>query len=149
MGNLSHGFPGRVGFGAWSCNAPHQTRPIRNVPMIVVVRVLIAASALTLMAAAPSPRILNMHGLDPVRLGMSVEDAEKALGTVLMRSYQSASTPCAYYERADGADTEVAYMVENGRISRIDVFLPDIPTRSPPVSTSQGVGLNSTEDEIK
>jgi hypothetical protein len=70
--------------------------------------VVAAALSFGLSGAAPS-RILTMDGLGPVKLGMSVQAAERALGAKFKLEYPDAnpSDECAYARRLDGRDSYV------------------------------------------
>lgn len=110
--------------------------------------VVIAAAVL---AAAPSPavaaeRILTTERLGPVRLGMTVVAAQRALHARLVPLGGSRQGACWYARRAGGADPAVAYMVEYGRITRIDIAASR-PGASA-VVTRLGIGIGATEQEI-
>ena len=114
------------------------------------------ALAATLVAAAPAgpaPNELRMDGLGPVHTGMTVAEAEKALGVHLKIDYleeNAGPDACGTGERSDGKNPDVFYMVEGGKIVRIDVTTRDDGKASdPPIRTHMKVGVGSTEVEVK
>jgi hypothetical protein len=108
-------------------------------------------AALLCLAAAPpalaGPPALTFDGLPPVRIGMTVPQAESALHARLAPMPDFESAECWMTRRADGLDPGVAYMVEQGRITRIDVWRPQAGAR-PAVRTAAGIGIGSAEAEI-
>lgn len=88
-------------------------------------------------------RVLAADGLGPVRIGMTVDQAERALGARLRpRSVQEPSG-CWITQRADGQDPGVAYMVVYDQIRRIDLHAHN--KHVPGVRSATGVGIGSTE----
>ena len=96
------------------------------------------ASATT-AAAQPSPAVLTMTGLGPVQIGMTLAEAEQALGAGLEPIEDEA---CTQIRRTDGHDPQIFYMVENGRITRIDI------EDGSDIKTDKGVGIGATEAEV-
>lgn len=108
--------------------------------------------SLALFAAAQPADVLTPFGLGAVRIGMSVPEAEKALKTRLKVELieVDADESCGYATRADKRDANLAYMVEDGRITRIDVIQPrrgSGPERR--VTAATGLGVGSSEDEVR
>jgi hypothetical protein len=130
----------------------------------VTQRLLVLVAGLVMVIQPPAPhaqtavrpvqakqaQILTSQGLGPVRVGMTVRQAGLALGTKLKVDTDGDSDACRYAWRADGLDENVAYMVEGGRITRIDVFHPD-KTTHPELSvlTTAGIGLGSSEESVR
>ena len=99
--------------------------------------------ALLLVAASPPPRTLDPQGLGPVRIGMTVAAAEHALGARLrVDASPVADGECSSAVRRDGRDKQITYMVEGGRITRIDIDTAQ-------VRTAKGVGLGSTIAQVR
>ena len=110
----------------------------------VVALLLLLPAAAPALAAQPA---LTFDGLPPVRIGMTPKQAEAALHARLAPMQDFESAECWVTSRADGADPGIAYMVEDGRITRIDVWQPgDGPPST--IRTAAGIGLGSSEAEI-
>jgi hypothetical protein len=122
---------------------------------ILVVAFWIASAAAS--ASAQSTSVLTPQRLDPVRIGMTIEAAQKALKAKLGRiateeegfsKEREASRPCWLWRRRDGVDPGIIYMTEKHVIIRIDIFVP--PSRVvPAVRTRAGIGIGSPEAELK
>jgi len=98
---------------------------------------------LLLLAAAPAPRTLGPQGYGPVRVGMPVAAAERALGAKLaVVWFDEHDRACGYARRRDGRERDVAYMVEKGRISRVDI-------EAPRVRTAAGIGIGSAAAQVR
>lgn len=78
--------------------------------------------------------------LGPVRAGMTIAQANAALGGIL--NVPSRLDECDYV-RPRTTPRDVAFMVEKGRISRIDV------TNSSTVATTVGARIGDTEERIR
>jgi hypothetical protein len=74
---------------------------------------------------------------------MTLEQASAAAGTpIRIDPATELGTDCAY-ARAEGGPQGLAFMVIGGKIQRVDVF------PGSRVQTVSGVGLGTTEDEVK
>ena len=92
--------------------------------------------------------VLSFQGVGPVQLGMTVKDAERALGTKLEpRSIVYTSDECYQTSRADKKDPGIGYVIESGKISVINVFSSDGQT--PDVIDKHRLGIGGTEDDIR
>lgn len=103
----------------------------------------------------PGDQILTFAGLGPVKIGMTVVQAEKALDAK-MRAFdpsdRTAAQACWYTRRTDGIDQQIAYMVWNTAIVRIDIqnHAPGQTEVSVPVvATEEGIRIGSSEDDVK
>ncbi len=124
-------------------------------------RVLMAAIfatglATTAMAVTPvtPPPALTVEGFGPVKIGMTLAEAQRVLGVKLNMQFLEEGDPnaCATGARADGKNADVIYMIEGGKFVRIDVVTLDAGTgtpSAPPVRTAKGIGLGSTEAQVK
>lgn len=116
----------------------------------------LAALVLSLAGASPAaergPRDVRGPGraaawtstdrsFGPVRVGMRVREAERAAGVKLRADPAEASESC-HYVSAVGSMEGVGCMVEDGRITRIDVG-------PGPHTTAKGIGVGSTEGELR
>jgi hypothetical protein len=97
------------------------------------------------------PPAVTVEGYGPVKFGMTLAEAERALGAKLTMYYlEEDPKACGTGRRADGRNADVYYMVEDGRVARVEVVTLDTGTpTSPPVRTVKGIGLGSTEAEVK
>lgn len=93
----------------------------------------------TPMPTAPPPARVTYTGFGPVRAGMTVAEAEQALGDSL-RMLGPAMEPCHYVRLVQ---PPVAFMVIEGRVARVDV------QRDSPVKTLEGAGVGDTEDRVR
>jgi len=86
---------------------------------------------------------ITTGGLGPVRIGMSVAEATKAAGRLIIAPTSSVSqaNPACGFAVVDGLEG-VGFMVNDGVIRRVDID-------SGPISTSSGAHIGSTEKEIK
>lgn len=124
-------------------------------------RIVLVIAALCVMATAvffaftrsSGERILTFNGLHPVRIGMTLEEAEAALGTKLISIYPDMPAYCWFGGRADGVDAFVSYGIEKDKIVRIDVDntnRPDPYKRVvPPISTERGIHSDTSSDEVR
>lgn len=96
----------------------------------------------------PSPDKLTANskvtviGIGPIKVGMTVAEASQAAGVPLVSEGESPTPGCEYVVPQDGL-ADVAFMVIDGRIARVDVW------SGGRVTTPSGLGVGSTEDEIK
>jgi hypothetical protein len=120
---------------------------------------VIAATLLALAGAAQaaSPDQLTTQGLGPVRLGMTVAQAQKALGTRLdVMGDTDPPDMCGYATRADGRRPNIRYFVIEGRIRDIQVSnISLLPIDAKPgplvwsVRTEAGVGLGASKAALR
>lgn len=109
------------------------------------------AFATTLLAFSTSavavPQQLGFDGIAPVRVGMTVVQAEKALHAKLSMQFpsDSDSTECAIAV-VKGRNRPFSYMVEHGRITRVDLGGRGVKSV---IKTASGIGLGSSIAEIK
>jgi hypothetical protein len=82
---------------------------------------------------------VSERGVGPVRVGMSVNEAEAALGAPLLRPRSLAD--CAYVRPSQGP-AGLSFMVVQGRIARIDVD-------SATVATTAGARVGDSEARVR
>lgn len=110
---------------------------------------IVAICACAGTAAAAADQVLTFTGLQPVKIGMSVPDAETALGYKLKpldTSDRVSTEACWLTERADGTQPALTYMVRNGKITRIDVWEEE--GRPSAVRSREGIRIGSTESAV-
>jgi hypothetical protein len=116
-------------------------------------------TAATLIAAAPAvpppnvlTNVLTYEGLGPVTMGMTVAQADRALGARLKMIFSEDNDPmsCGTGVRADGRNSDVVYMVMKGRIVRIGVMrMEEGAPSNPAVRTAKNIGLGATEAQVR
>lgn len=116
----------------------------------VLLLMLDPAAAQTVARTTPSRsadfRILTTTSLGPVRIGMTVQDAARALGSGLAPRQPFETEACWIASRVDGRDPGIFYMISNGRIRRIDIrsYNKNVPR----VMSDRGVTIGSTEQDV-
>jgi hypothetical protein len=82
-------------------------------------------------------------GYGPVQIGMTVDQASRALGVALEPAAppESDDGGCYFVYPVGGAE-RVGFMITGGTVARVDVLEPGI-------LTAAGVGVGSTEAEVK
>lgn len=93
--------------------------------------------------------VLTVEGLGVVRLGMSLQEMEQATGAAFAQRNPAwyESDTCWYTDRLENPSPNVAYMMNQDRLVRIDVK-PAEEADGVPVHTASGFGVGSTEDAI-
>jgi len=110
---------------------------------------VLMASAMAMMSMAASAETLSWQGVGPVRLGMTVKEAERALKAKLAPVALPFSKECYVTGRADGKDEALSYVIVNARIVVMTVFLPDYRQPDPNIVDANGIGVGSTEADIR
>lgn len=110
--------------------------------------VLILLVVMATPAVAQQPPVLESGGLGKVRIGMSVEQAERLIGSRLHSLVPGYGPGCWLAGRADGGDPGLSYMVENGQITRIDVTTP-ATGKTPTISTAKGIAIGSSQADVE
>jgi len=82
-----------------------------------------------------------INGIGSVQVGMTVAQASRAAGTRFVSEGYDSNPQC-YYIEPQGSPKDVAFMVSNGRIARVDIFKGSI-------STAKGAKIGDTEARIK
>jgi hypothetical protein len=83
-----------------------------------------------------------INGIHPIRIGMTVMEATKAVGLPARTEGDVASQGCFYY-RFQGGVPGVLMMVMGDRIVRVDIGSDS------KITTRSGAGIGSTEAQIK
>ena len=106
---------------------------------------VLMASAMAMMSMAANAQVLSWQGAGPVRLGMTVAEAERALHAKLAPVALPFSKECYVTGRADGKDEALSYVIVNAKIVVMTVFLPDYKPPNPNIVDANGIGVGSTE----
>ncbi|WP_448603461.1 hypothetical protein [Thermoleptolyngbya sp.] len=94
-------------------------------------------------AALSANSRVQLKGVGPVRVGMTVNEAKQAAGIPLVRAENAYSEGDACYFLSAQGISDLGFMVTNGRIARVDVG------RNSPIKTLSGAGIGSTEAQIQ
>lgn len=111
-------------------------------------RRIAAAAALVLIAAAP-PSLpsydwkLTPAGWGPVRIGMTRNQASKALNMELQGEAFDNEGSCVELYAPDNALPGMYFMFLDGKLSRISVTDPS------KIATPRGIGVGATADEVR
>ena len=113
-------------------------RAVRTSRLAATLLALVAVS----LAGCTSYRVSEL-GYGPVTIGMTVEQASRALGVAL----EPAAPPeegvgDCYFVYPVGSEERVGFMIAGGTVARVDV-------NEPGILTDAGVGVGSTEAEVK
>ena len=100
-------------------------------------------------APTPETRLLTPTGFEKIQIGMSIDAAEASLGSALDPRSSEDPLACVQGNRTDGKDPQILYMIEGGKIVRIDVNDAAAPAGAKPIVSEQGIGIGSTEAEIE
>jgi hypothetical protein len=97
-------------------------------------------------------QIATVEGIGPVKIGMTVQEAERALGAKLDAISPEFSKECWVTSRSDKKDPVIQYIVEDRNIAAIDVYprvAETFPIPIPSIETPEGIGVGSTEEKIR
>ncbi len=92
-------------------------------------------------SALTATSTLDLRGLGPVRVGMTLPEASAA-AELAFTEIPSGSDEC-FHVRADGGPEGVDFMVTNDRISRVSV------RQGSPIKTLRGAGVGDTENQVQ
>src|ERR1700681_4305677 len=110
---------------------------------------VLMASTMAMMSMAANAQVLSWKGVGPVRLGMTVAEAERALNAKLAPVALPFSKECYVTGRADGKDEALSYVIQNAKIVVMTVFLRDYKQPNPNIVDANGIGVGSTEADIR
>ncbi|WP_284417870.1 MULTISPECIES: hypothetical protein [unclassified Bradyrhizobium] len=80
---------------------------------------------------------------------MTVTEAERALNAKLGPMEPPYTSECYVVSRADGKDEALSYVIVDGRIAVISLFLDDGRRPDPKIVDANGIGVGSTETDIE
>ncbi len=90
-----------------------------------------------------------MARVGSVELGMTVQQAESALNAKLGPVDAPFSKNCYVTGRTDGKEEALSYVVIDGKITVMAVFLPNERKPDPNIVDGRGIGVGSTEADIR
>src|SRR5947208_7827939 len=107
--------------------------------------ITLLVGTLLLLARPANCQVLSWQGVGAVRLGMTIEEAERALLTSLKPRDIPFTDECWITQRADGKDEAISYEVQNGKIVVITV-MPDLKSHgTTKITDTRGLGVGATE----
>lgn len=118
---------------AWFTGPVAESYPVRATARVIVIE---RAEG---QVAIPSDVTVNAMGFGPIRVGMTVAEAQRALG-VPLPLLGPKMEPCYYVASNDRPG--IAFMIIEGRVARVDVH------QQSTVRTTEGAGIGDTEDRI-
>jgi hypothetical protein len=110
---------------------------------------IFAMGVIALTPISASAQVLSWRGVGPVELGMTVQEAERALNAKLGPAEEPFSKDCYVTWRADGKEKALSYVVIDGKIIVMTVWLRNEQRPDPNIVDSSGIGVGSTEAEIR
>lgn len=84
---------------------------------------------------------LALKGIGPIQVGMTVDEASRAAGVRLVKSYEPLNEEYCSYFKPQGEPKGISFMVAKGRIARVDIS-------NEQVTTIKGVKIGDTEEKI-
>lgn len=123
---------------------------------IAICVAILAASTNPAIAVEAKQPVLGIDGLGLIKLGSTIPAVERKLraklGPLSRNSQGFARTAearegCWLWRRRDGKDKGLNYMIEGGKLVRID--LDESVGPSGRIVTARGIGIGSTEAEVK
>jgi hypothetical protein len=100
------------------------------------------AFALAAPASAGQPWILSPYGLGPVRIGMTVAQAAKALSMPSLPKADPEFDETCWEFQAGGRHPGVFGMIANGKLVRISINAPSV------LASNRGVGIGAAESDV-
>jgi hypothetical protein len=88
---------------------------------------------------------LSINTLGTVKVGMTVKEAAKAAGTSLIGLPGDQGSACYYLQPKGNLQKDVAFMITDGRIARIDIW----SNKTNNITTLRGAKIGDSEKKIK
>lgn len=129
-----------ITFAATGAGGCSDTTPTPTASPSSATTVTATALMSTTPAVAGEGLMLELRGLGPVRVGMTVEDVARALGRSL-RPVTAPTDECTFYAPASGFDG-LSFLVAGGTVARVDVT-------AGPTATAEGMAIGQSEAEAK
>jgi hypothetical protein len=99
---------------------------------------------LTLSAHAGDLTALTPDGYGPAKIGMTIKQASKALGIPLVTSNDEQPNPDCYHVQPKSGPTELAFMIQAGRIVRVSLY--NGPST---IHSDRGIALGDPIDKVR
>lgn len=119
----------------------------RPIKLLTFFSCSLAFSTLAISTVFAQAKLTNqskvyINGIGSVRVGMTIAEASKAAGIRLRKNGYEPNASC-FYVTPQGEPKGIGFMVETGRISRVDVW------ESKSITTLKGAKIGDTEARIK
>jgi hypothetical protein len=108
---------------------------------------LLLSIAMSAPAVPALAHVVSFMGAGLVQLGMTVDAAERSMGATFAPVAEPFSEACYITRRADGKDEAISYVIENGKVVRVD-FAPNHGQKMT-MKTTTGIGIGSSEADIR
>jgi hypothetical protein len=100
--------------------------------------------------AGETPLVVTPFGISTLKIGMTIRQAERALGHKLAVDYTASdSEACGQASTALMDRQGYSIMVQDRIITRIDVGETDPGKQASPIITAEGVGIGSSETAVR
>lgn len=119
---------------AWFTGPVAESYPVQATARVIVIESAVPRDTTTKVST------IEPKGFGPIRVGMTVAEAERAVGAPLAMLGPKME-PCYYVSSGDRPG--VAFMIIEGRVARIDVHQQSI------VRTAEGAGIGDTQARIQ
>jgi hypothetical protein len=114
-------------------------------PLLVLVGLFVAVFLVIMPASGQSQLTatskLAINGIGPIRVGMTIQEAEASARTRLISEERSEET--CWYVKPQGGPRDISFMVIDGQIARVDI------SGNSPITTVSGARIGDSEDRIK
>lgn len=108
--------------------------------ILLVILFLVAASPVSAQTTITSQSVIAYNAVGPMKVGMTIAQAAKALGTSLVR--EGDEIEGCYYAVPKEGPKGIAFMFTNRRIARIDID-------SKQFATERGARVGDSEQKVK
>lgn len=119
-----------------------------KVKLLTFLAASLALSSLAILSVSAQTKLTDqskvvINGMGPIRVGMTVAQASKAAGVQLVSEGSYPNGGSCFYVKPKGGPNNVAFMVSENRIARVDVM------RNSSITTLSGAKLGDPESRIK
>ena len=106
-----------------------------------IVIVAVWVTAVNAQAKLTERSLLALNGIGPIRVGMTVDEASRAAGVRLVKSYTPLNEEFCSYFKPQGEPKGISFMVTKGRLVRVDIS-------NEQVTSIKGAKIGDTEEQI-